>query len=307
MSGHLKVILGSCRLPFLILPPIYVSLAAISVYYSFNVWDTVSFVVILVGAISALMSVNLFNEYLDFKSGLDLVTKRTPFSGGSGAIPSQPESLFAVKYAAITTFVVTCLAGFYLIFKGFSESDQFNISLLVIGFLGCLLILVYTGPINNRPWLCLISPGSGLGLFLVFGISSVLLQRLEVSLLPTALLLFILANNLLLLNQLPDLEADKSIGRNHLWIYKGIPFTRTIYLLMTLSIPLLFIVAIVCKIWPLLSLLSLLPWGLTLFAWKGIKEFGLSIGEHPQFLAMNVIATLIVPLSLAIILLISAQ
>jgi len=41
----------------------------------------------LLGAFLAHVSVNTLNEYYDFKSGLDLETIRTPFSGGSGALP----------------------------------------------------------------------------------------------------------------------------------------------------------------------------------------------------------------------------
>lgn len=37
------------------------------------------------------VSVNTFNEYLDFKSEPDLITKKIPFSGGSGALPQTPE------------------------------------------------------------------------------------------------------------------------------------------------------------------------------------------------------------------------
>ncbi len=39
----------------------------------------------LLGAFLAHISVNTLNEYFDFKSGLDLETIKTPFSGGSGA------------------------------------------------------------------------------------------------------------------------------------------------------------------------------------------------------------------------------
>ena len=35
------------------------------------------------------ISVNVFNEYFDYRSGIDLRTKRTPFSGGSGILPAR--------------------------------------------------------------------------------------------------------------------------------------------------------------------------------------------------------------------------
>jgi 1,4-dihydroxy-2-naphthoate octaprenyltransferase len=78
-------------LPFLILTPACVLLGlgtALSASKSINIHY---FILALTGAVSAYISVNTFNEYFDFKSGLDYKTIRTPFSGGSGALPKKPE------------------------------------------------------------------------------------------------------------------------------------------------------------------------------------------------------------------------
>ena len=57
---------------------------------------------VFIGAISAHIGVNTFNEYADFKSGLDSLTRRTPFSGGSGSLPQNPALATAVLYIAIS-------------------------------------------------------------------------------------------------------------------------------------------------------------------------------------------------------------
>src|SRR3972149_4971344 len=41
-----------------------------------------------IGLLLTHISVDVFNEYFDFKSGVDLKTQKTPFSGGSGALPA---------------------------------------------------------------------------------------------------------------------------------------------------------------------------------------------------------------------------
>ena len=41
-----------------------------------------------IGLILAHISVNTLNDYFDYRSGIDLTTKRTPFSGGSGILPA---------------------------------------------------------------------------------------------------------------------------------------------------------------------------------------------------------------------------
>jgi 1,4-dihydroxy-2-naphthoate octaprenyltransferase len=43
---------------------------------------------LLAGVVLAHISVNLFNEYSDYKTGIDFNTHRSPFSGGSGMIVS---------------------------------------------------------------------------------------------------------------------------------------------------------------------------------------------------------------------------
>ena len=72
-----KAILQSIRIPFLILTPVCVLLGiSIVVFNQHNVDNTIA-ILILLGALSAHISVNTLNEYLDFKSGLDLITKKT--------------------------------------------------------------------------------------------------------------------------------------------------------------------------------------------------------------------------------------
>ena len=57
----------------------------------------------MLGALCAHISVNAFNEYLDFKSGLDLKTTRPSFSGDSGTLPANPDfALSALLIAAIS-------------------------------------------------------------------------------------------------------------------------------------------------------------------------------------------------------------
>ena len=46
---------------------------------------------VLLGALAAHAGVNALNEYSDYRSGLDLQTRRTPFSGGSGTLVAQPQ------------------------------------------------------------------------------------------------------------------------------------------------------------------------------------------------------------------------
>lgn len=312
MAGHLQVILQSGRLPFLLLTLVAITLAASSVSYNFSLSgqpeDKVDFTMlpfIYAGAIFAHLSVNLFNEYWDFKSGLDLTTKRTPFSGGSGALPAQPTALNSVLYAAILFFVLTALIGVVLIQHLFVLTGEFNIDLLLLGLAGLVLVLIYTGPIQRYPMLCWAAPGLGFGIMMFLGTEIVLTSALSLSGIPAALIVFILSSNLLLLNQLPDIQADAQIGRRHLWISKGEVFSLRVYFLGTSLIPVLLMSGIYFADWPASTLWALLPWSLTLFSLRGAWQHRQAIVDHHAYLGMNVAASLLVPVFLSIALLLA--
>ena len=103
------------RLPFLILTPASVLLGLGTAVFSSKQISIAYFILILIGALSAHISVNAFNEYFDFKSGLDFKTERTPFSGGSGTLPAQPGLARLALYTALGAFAVTGLIGLYFI------------------------------------------------------------------------------------------------------------------------------------------------------------------------------------------------
>jgi len=122
----IKTLLRSMRIPFLILTPVSIFLGlATSVAASEQV-SYFDFLLVLVGAVFAHISVNTFNEYHDFRSGLDAKTTKTPFSGGSGALIENPQAIEAVFYVAITSLISTIIIGIYFTFR-----------LGVLIFLGC--------------------------------------------------------------------------------------------------------------------------------------------------------------------------
>ena len=111
MSNTIKDLLGPTRLPFLILTPACVLLGWGTAHWSQGRINVFHLVLALIGATSAHISVNAFNEYFDFKSGLDFKTQRTPFSGGSGTLPQKPELLPQTLAMAWTTFAITGVIG----------------------------------------------------------------------------------------------------------------------------------------------------------------------------------------------------
>jgi 1,4-dihydroxy-2-naphthoate octaprenyltransferase len=168
----------------------------------------------MTAALLAHAAVNLFNEHHDFVSGLDAVTARTPFSGGSGSLQDFPEAAPMVHRTASACLLGVVLIGSWFLWRS-------GPWLLAYGLVGVLLVVGYTGVLTRRPLLCLLAPGLGFGVLMVAGTFHALAGEfswlaLLVSLPPT-----LMASALLLLNQIPDIEADRGAGRQHLAIQLG--------------------------------------------------------------------------------------
>ena len=111
---------------------------------------------------------------------------------------------------------------------------------------------------------------------------------------------FFLVNNLLLLNQYPDIEADRSVGRNHIVIAYGTRISSYVYAAIALSAYLVILAGVYFGHFPHLSLLAMAPALLSLYALQGASRFGSDIGNHQPYLAANVAATILTPLLLGI-------
>jgi len=281
------------RLPFVVLSPICVFLGVSTVIAHQGDIDPLMLALVTLGGVLAAISANVFNEYLDFKSGLDFLTNRTLFSGGSGALPANPAMHRAVLGLAFITLLLTLAVGVIVIYST-------GLAILPIGFLGVLLIILYTGWLNEKPILCLISPGLGYGILMVVGSQVVLEGQYKMLSFGVALVPFFLANNLLLLNQYPDIDADITVGRNHLAIAYGTNIANWAYGFFATATLAAILLPVVLGYLPSLSLIALLPMPLAFYALYGGIKYQKLIGEHVRFLAANAAVSLLAPLLLGV-------
>lgn len=171
---------------------------------------------VLSGALAAHVAVNALNEWSDYRSGLDLRTRRTAFSGGSGTLVTRPHLLGRTLILGLGSVLVCVLIGLFFLLR----KPQLLLSLAPLGLVGLALVLLYTPWLTRRPWLCLFAPGLGFAL-MVLGTRIVLggpPNGYDVWLTLAPLLL---CNNLLLLSQFPDIEADRAAGRRTLPMHLG--------------------------------------------------------------------------------------
>jgi 1,4-dihydroxy-2-naphthoate octaprenyltransferase len=288
-----KSIVGPMRVPFLILTPACVLLGFGTAVRTVGHISVLDAVLILIAAISTHISVNVFNEYFDFKSGLDARTERTPFSGGSGTLPEKPAMARLALITASVTLVITILIGIYFFLVK-------ELVYLPLGILGLLVIVIYTPWLTRRPFLCLIAPGLGFGILMVMGTHYVLTGEYTWTSFIASLIPFFLVSDLLLLNQFPDVEADRSIGRKHLPIAFGIHSSSLIYIFFLLFTYLAILVGVYYKYLPLSSLLGLATVFIAIPVAVGAFRYAEDIKKLIPYMGLNVIITIITPVLVAI-------
>ena len=277
------------RPQFLLLVPVCVFAGvAASLYkgYSFN---PLYFVLAFFGALFAHISVNVLNDYFDYKSGIDFKTQRTPFSGGSGMLPGALLGPKKVYLLGIGSLAVTILIGIYFIFI-------YEWTILPIGLLGVALVLLYTPYLTKLPGITeLIGPGLGFGL-IVLGTYFTQTGAYSVMAVVTAVIVGLFVANLLLLNEFPDVEADRGAGRKHIPIVLSSGKAAWIYCSIMAIAYALLIGAVIAEVLPLLALLGLATLPLGIKAIRGALKFHSDTGNLIPAMGMNVQIVLITPL-----------
>ncbi len=214
MAFSLLTVWPTLRPPFLLLAVLCSVLGVSLAVAQGQVLQGELVVLTVVAAVLAHAAVNLLNEYHDFHSGLDAITTRTPFSGGSGTLPTTPAAAKYVFGMAIACLMVVIVIGGYLVWlRGWP--------LLLLGLLGLVLVITYTRWLTGHPWLCLLAPGLGFGPVMVIGSVIALGGQLNAAVLSATALSLLWVSALLLFNQLPDADADARVGRRHLVISHG--------------------------------------------------------------------------------------
>ena len=246
-----------------------------------------------IGALCAHIATNVLNDYFDFTSGLDLKTRPTPFSGGSGILPRGLMSSDNALILGLAALSLTAAIGiFFWVVRGWG--------ILPLGLVGILLVIFYSPWVTKRPFLCLIAPGLGFGPLMVMGTHYVLTGRYDYVALLASLIPGLLVSNLLLLNQFPDVEADASVNRRHILIIFGRTAGAWVYAAFALGAFAWVALAWIMGYFPAGTLLALLFLPLALATVKGVIQNAEQVKRLIPYLGKNVIYTLAMPLLLGI-------
>lgn len=272
---------GAIRPNFMVLTPICVLLGVAVAVHDAGRIDFADALVALLGAALAHAAVNLLNEYDDFRSGLDAITVRTPFSGGSGTLPAHPEAASATLTAGALSVAGTVLIGLYFAWTR-------GPAIVPLGILGLVIVVAYTPWITRHPLVCLLAPGLGFGPLMVMGTAFVLTGHYTSAAAWASLAPLFLVSELLLINQFPDIDADRKVGRHHLPIWIGRARSSWIYVAFLFAAFAAIAAGPVLAGLPAWSLLGLLPLPVALYLARGVLRHAGDDQALVPYLGINV-------------------
>jgi 1,4-dihydroxy-2-naphthoate octaprenyltransferase len=168
------------------------------------------------GVICLHASIDLLNDYWDYKRGIDTETNRTRYSGGTGVLPEnllKPSHLYAV--GIILLLFGAIIGTYFVLIRG----------IIVVFILGFAVLAVYFYSTNIVNW--------GLGEFsvavkgslIVIGTYYVQTGVIDLAAVYLGIIIGILSAIVLIVNSFPDYDADRSGGRRTLVILLGRPQT----------------------------------------------------------------------------------
>mgnify|MGYP001626183413 FL=1 len=171
--------------------------------------DPLSLALLYLGVFLSHVAVNIFNDYFDYRSGIDLYTVKTSFSGGSKAIVEGIVSASETLYMATITLFSAALIGLYLtILRG--------LIVLILMIIGAVIVVGYT--------LFFTKIGLGelsiylKGVFVSLGSFYVVYQKIDLLSLIIGSVYGLSSVIILFINSVPDRDIDKIFGRRNLVI-----------------------------------------------------------------------------------------
>ena len=259
------------RIPFLqatFVPVILGGVIALQVIHTFNF---TTFLLTLLGASLIHIATNMFNDYFDFKSGNDLQVKHhNPFAGGGRILTAglvKPSTHLIVSTICL---LLGCLIGFYFIF---ALSLPY---LFLLGLVGIVSSYFYVGPPFRLAYRGIgeLIVGINFGPVMTLGAYYVQTGSFAVEPLLASIPVGLLIAAVLWINEFPDMEADKAVGKKTMVLRLGYSRSISVYIGMVgaaYALVILYALLRVFSSFPVTSLISLIALLSLPFALKAVR------------------------------------
>jgi len=193
------------------------SVVAVSAGLAITWWQTGNItlfdaVLTMAGVLCLHASVDLLNDYWDFKRGIDTTTQRTKMSGGSGVLPDGLLKPAQVYVAGIIFLIIGASIGIY-----FVATDGVIIG-IILAF-AVISIYFYSTKLVN--WGLAEVFVTIKGTMIVVGTYFVQTQQITEPVVLCGIIVGVLSSLVLFITSFPDYDADKAKGRKTLVISLG--------------------------------------------------------------------------------------
>jgi len=259
LSSWFRVI----RVKFLLASVIAVCLGLAINWWQNQTIDIMYAILTFVGVMALHASVDLLNDYWDFKRHIDTKTQRTKFSGGTGVLPEGLLKPNDVYKAGIIFLVIGSAVGGYFVFEK-------GITIAIILAFAIISIYFYSTRIVD----------SGLGeifvaikgTMIVLGTFFVQTSHITAEPILGGIVVGTLSSLVLFVNSFPDFEADKAGGRKTLVIMLGKKKAASIVWAFPIISHSIIILGTFTHILPILSLITLLTIPLLMKSGLSLKQ-----------------------------------
>ena len=266
------------RVRFLLASVIAVSVGLAINWRQNHIIDPLDAVLTLAGVMALHASVDLLNDYWDYKRGIDTATKRTKMSGGTGVLPEGLLKPSTVYRAGIGFLILGSIIGFYFVF-----TDGIIIA-AILGF-AILSIYFYSTKIVD----------SGLaeffvavkGAMIVLGTYFIQSNQITAESILGGIVVGVLSSLVLFIVSFPDHDADKSKRRKTLVITVGKEKAVSLFWIFPTISYSVIVFGIIIGVFPTLSLITLFSVPLMIQAGLGLKRNFNSIDELIPFMSLT--------------------
>jgi 1,4-dihydroxy-2-naphthoate octaprenyltransferase len=276
-----KTIVRIVRAPFLTAVVVPVLLGACFAW-SEGAFHWGFFLLTLVGAVCLQVGSNMSNDYFDHLAGNDAINRElTPFSGGSRVIQDGTLGARQVLIVSAVCYLIGAAIGVYLAWtRGWP--------VLWLGLIGVSLAFFHNAPPVRLyylvPGLGELAVGLGFGPVVVLGASYVQTRQLSLGALWASIPVGLLIAAVLYINEFPDYQADKAVGKKTLVVVLGRERAVWGYIVLLVAAYLLVLLGVILRILPLTALLALLTLPL---AYRGIQGARRFHSDTPKLIPTN--------------------
>ncbi|GKS67823.1 1,4-dihydroxy-2-naphthoate octaprenyltransferase [Nitrosarchaeum sp.] len=266
----LSVWLRVIRIKFLLASVIAVSLGLAISWRLHSAIDPFDVVLTFAGVMALHASVDLLNDYWDYKRGIDTITKRTKLSGGTGVLPEGLLKPSSVYRAGIGFLILGSLIGFYFIFTN---------GIIIAAILGFAILSIYfysTKIVDSGLAEFFVSVK---GIMIVLGTFFIQSNQITLESILGGIVVGILSSLVLFITSFPDHDADKSRGRKTLVITVGKKRATSIFWIFPLLSYFTILYGMFLGIFPTMSIITLLSIPLLIKAGIGLRRNFDSVDE----------------------------